>query len=92
MTPRPQRLSSTRRSSDGLPTLPRRHLTVASLAPPHPEPCWAIYVRRSYTDEDDADVSEAVQEAVARSRLPRGAEVIVLRHEAARGGPGTAWR
>ena len=40
---------------------------------------WAIYVRRSSKDEDDADVSDETQELVARRRVPAGEPVEVFR-------------
>lgn len=40
---------------------------------------WIVYVRRSYRRADSADVSDEVQEAMARSVLPAGATVEVIR-------------
>lgn len=59
----PRGLSANRDTSRGLPSKAPRW--------------WAIYVRRSYKDDEDGDVSEAAQQSVATRRLPPGAMVKV---------------
>jgi DNA invertase Pin-like site-specific DNA recombinase len=40
---------------------------------------WLVYVRRSYKRVDDADISDEQQEKSARSLVPKGAHVEVIR-------------
>lgn len=49
-----------------------------TLAQQQPAPVWALYIRRSMVKEGDANVSDEMQESVARARVPEGARVVVF--------------